>query len=125
MLSNANYPHYDNYDAINVDKVSDIPYDYNGIMGVPIRFLDKYNPDQFEIVGITKTWFGGACKVYPPQIQVNADGSRSNKAVTKLNDGAALKVKEPPQGKTHYIVDDEYFVQLYARILIKRKGMAL
>ena len=46
------YPTYDNYDAINVDKVSDIPCDYNGVMGVPITFLDKYNPEQFEIVGM-------------------------------------------------------------------------
>jgi hypothetical protein len=46
------FPHYDNYDAINVDKVSDIPLDYNGVMGVPITFLDKYNPEQFEIVGL-------------------------------------------------------------------------
>ncbi|MBR1734072.1 MAG: modification methylase [Alphaproteobacteria bacterium] len=45
------YPKYDNYDAINVDKVADIPCDYDGIMGVPITFLDKYNPEQFEIVG--------------------------------------------------------------------------
>ena len=45
------YPKYDNYDAINVDKTVDIPVDYAGVMGVPITFLDKYNPDQFEIVG--------------------------------------------------------------------------
>ena len=45
------YPNYDNYDAINVDKTTDIPLDYYGIMGVPITFLDKYNPEQFEIVG--------------------------------------------------------------------------
>lgn len=45
------YPKYDNYDAINVDKVSDIPMDYDGIMGVPITFVDKYNPEQFEILG--------------------------------------------------------------------------
>ncbi len=45
------YPKYDNYDAINVDKTNDIPCDYYGIMGVPITFLDKYNPDQFEILG--------------------------------------------------------------------------
>ena len=45
------YPHYDNYDAINVNKTSDIPYDYDDVMGVPITFLDKFNPDQFEIVG--------------------------------------------------------------------------
>ena len=45
------YPHYDNYDAIDVGKTSDIPYDYDGAMGVPITFLDKYNPEQFEILG--------------------------------------------------------------------------
>ena len=50
--NSENYPKYDNYDAINVDKTAEIPMDYNGIMGVPITFLDKYNPDQFEIVGI-------------------------------------------------------------------------
>ena len=46
------YPKYDNYDAINVDKVADIPVDYKGVMGVPITFLDKYNPEQFEIMGL-------------------------------------------------------------------------
>lgn len=45
------YPHYVNYDAINVDRVADIPVDYRGVMGVPITFLDKYNSKQFEIVG--------------------------------------------------------------------------
>ena len=44
------YPKYDNYDAINVDKTCDIPEDYDGVMGVPITFLDKYNPKQFEIL---------------------------------------------------------------------------
>jgi len=44
------YPHYDNYDAIEVSKVKDIPMDYYNVMGVPITFLDKYNPGQFEIV---------------------------------------------------------------------------
>ena len=47
------YPKYDNYDAINVDKTNDIPIDYDGVMGVPITFLDKYNPVQFEILGKT------------------------------------------------------------------------
>ena len=47
------YPKYDNYDAIEVSKVVDIPSDYDGAMGVPITFLDKYNPEQFEILGIT------------------------------------------------------------------------
>ena len=45
------YPTYDNYDAINVNKVKDIPYNYPGIIGVPITFLSKHNPNQFEIVG--------------------------------------------------------------------------
>ena len=48
--SNEYYPKYDNYDAIEVSKVSEIPMDYNGVMGVPITFLDKYCPTQFEIV---------------------------------------------------------------------------
>lgn len=47
------FPSYDNYDAINVDKTKDIPMDYQGFMGVPITFLDKYNPDQFEILGLS------------------------------------------------------------------------
>ena len=46
------YPEYDNYDAINVDRTGDIPVDYPCVMGVPITFLDKYNPEQFEILGI-------------------------------------------------------------------------
>ena len=45
------YNQYDNYDAINVNKTKNIPFDYRKTMGVPITFLDKYNPDQFEIVG--------------------------------------------------------------------------
>lgn len=45
------YPTYDNYDAIEVSKTVDIPLDYDGVMGVPITFLDKYNPEQFEIIG--------------------------------------------------------------------------
>jgi len=48
------YPKYDNYDAINVNKTKDIPKDYSGAMGVPITFLDKYNPEQFEILGIDR-----------------------------------------------------------------------
>ena len=49
------YPQYDNYDAIEVSKTAEIPYDWDGIMGVPITFLDRYNPEQFEILGNEKT----------------------------------------------------------------------
>ena len=52
--SSLGYLKYDNYDAVNVNKVKDIPKDYDGVMGVPITFLDKYNPSQFEIVGIDR-----------------------------------------------------------------------
>ena len=48
------YPKYDDYDAINVDKVSEIPCDYDGVMGVPITFFDKYNPEQFELIGMAE-----------------------------------------------------------------------
>ena len=48
------YPKYDNYDAIEVSKVCEIPMDYDGVMGVPITFLDKYCPEQFEIIGIDR-----------------------------------------------------------------------
>ena len=69
------YPHYDNYDAINVDKTKDIPEDYAGAMGVPISFLDKHNPDQFEILSAN---------------DIRADGSVPFKAhgLIKDKDGA-------------------------------------
>jgi hypothetical protein len=51
----SEYPKYDNYNAINVDKTKDIPVDYDGIIGVPITFMDKYNPEQFELLGIMNT----------------------------------------------------------------------
>ena len=52
------YPKYDNYDAIEVSRTAEIPYDYDGAMGVPISFLDKHNPDQFEIIG-SNAWLTG------------------------------------------------------------------
>lgn len=113
------YDHYDNYNAIEVPFTDSIPSDYDGVMGVPVSFLDKYSPDQFEIVGITKTWFGAAIKTYPPQIQVSSNGQRST--VTKLNDGVTLKVDAPPSGQTYYMVGNEYYIQFYPRVLIKHK----
>jgi hypothetical protein len=98
------YPHYDNYDAINVDKVAEIPCDYDGAMGVPITFLDKYNPDQFEILGITD--------------RQNTSGLRTKKYTLedspKYNDLNARCVIK---------VNDEYQA-MYARILIKLKEAA-
>jgi len=115
----AAYDRYDNYDAIEVPFTDAIPSDYDGVMGVPITFLDKYNPDQFEILGITKTWFGAACKTFPNQIQIDKDGKQST--VSKLNDQPAMRVEEPPTGQTYYIVDGQYYIALYQRILIRRR----
>jgi hypothetical protein len=114
------YELYDNYDAIEVPFTDAIPSDYDGVMGVPISFLDKYNPDQFKILGITKTWFGAASKTYPPQIQISSNGKKIN--VTKLNDGATIKLKTPPHNQTYYIVDNNYYIQVYARVLIMHKN---
>jgi hypothetical protein len=57
------FPQYDEYGIINIDKTTDIPEDYEGLMGVPITFLDKHNPEQFEIMGIANSarWLGYEC----------------------------------------------------------------
>ena len=120
LKGRSEYQHYDNYDAIEVPFVDAIPSDYNGIMGVPVSFFDKYCPEQFEVVGITKTWFDGyKTKVYPEQIQVDKHGKR--KKVSKLNDGAALLLKAPLNGETYYEVGGKLYEQKYARILIRKR----
>ena len=117
--NSTDYPHLDNFDAILVEETVDIPEDYEGNMAVPFSFLDRHNPNQFEIVGITKTWDGCATKKYPKQIQVDANGKRSN--VSKLNDGAVVRVEKPPKGKTYYLVNGVPYVQRYPRIIIRRR----
>ena len=117
LKGKAAYDHYDNYDAIEVPFTDAIPSDYDGVMGVPISFLDKYCPEQFEILGITKTWFGGACKLYPEQKQIDRHGKESK--VTKLNDGAVLHHSEIPSNDTYYIVNGGYYTQVYARVLVR------
>ncbi len=95
------YPKYDNYEAIEVSKIADIPCDYDGVMGVPITFLDKYNPDQFEVLGITD--------------RQNSSGLRTKKYTVedspKYNDLNARSVLKTPDG----------YKQVYARILIRKK----
>lgn len=119
-VKGVGYRTYDNYAAIEVPFTDAIPSDYDEVMGVPITFLNKHNPDQFEIVGIAKAPLGRPTKSYPKQTQVSAKGVRTQ--VTKLNDGPAIRIAEPPVGKTYYEVDGELFGQVYARILIRRKG---
>ncbi len=115
------FPTFDNYDAINVDKTSDIPDNYFGWIGVPITFLDKYNPGQFEIIGMTKTPIGNhlRSKIYGKQIQHNPDGT--TQVVTKANDGAVLEINEPLRDKPYYEIEGRLFKAVYPRILIKRR----
>ena len=70
------FPKYDNYDAINVDRVCDIPEDYDGAMGVPITFLDKYCPEQFEIVDINPHFFSIIATGLPKPEQLHISGRK-------------------------------------------------
>ncbi len=81
--SPEDYPEYDNYKAIEVSKTAQIPFNYSGVMGVPTTFLDKYNPEQFEIIGITSNdsivqhlWKSGASKYDRPYLKGNRKSPR-------------------------------------------------
>jgi hypothetical protein len=92
------YPRYVNYKAIEVSKTAEIPYDYDGEMGVPITFLDKYNPEQFEIIG-------------------------SSRLVGKPMSEFAAKGTYVEGGMRFYLLnEDGTYQRLYDRIVIKRKG---
>lgn len=123
------YPKYDNYDAINVDKVSEIPCDYDGVMSVPITFLDSFNPEQFEILGYT----GGlgwnernkvkTSKEYLDCKQHNPDGSITSGG--KVNTGAALYYTDIPAQRYYTASNcDGYLLRTYGRILIRKKVSA-
>ena len=85
------YPKYDDYDAINVNKLAEIPVDYDDIMGVPITFMDKYNPEQFEILGAAASWD-------------TSDEVKSIRTASKCSSGPILNGNE-----------------IYKRILIRKK----
>lgn len=116
------YPKYDNYDAINVDKVKYIPEDYDGVMGVPITFWNDYNPDQFEIIGACSGWDSSLItnEYSVNQLQFDKNGC---KQVSKLNDGMPLiKFDTKLPDKTYYTVDGEgYYYRTYSRILIRNR----
>jgi hypothetical protein len=95
------YPKYDNYDAIEVAKVVDIPMDFEGAIGVPITFLDKYNPEQFVILGITDRDNNSGLKT-----RDYTEGDAPNPG--DLNRRGVLKVEGG-------------YKSTYARLLIKRK----
>ena len=118
LRDKAAYDRYDNFDAIEVGTYKEIPSDYDGMMGVPVTFLDKYNPDQFEILGYEYS-DELRTKEYPVQIQV---GKRGKSNVKKLNDVCALRVDHAPSSGTYYIVNGEYFVAPYKRLFIRHRA---
>ena len=112
------YPTYDNYDAINVDVTKNIPKDYKGAMGVPITFLDKYNPDQFEIdtLGI------GEDNFTPTKRYEKFRDPITKKYISDKRD-FLLYVRDS-NGK--YLTADDYRVnKIYARIIIRNKKVQL
>lgn len=117
----SDYPKYDNYDAINVDKTKDIPMDYEGVMGVPISFMDKYCPEQFEIVGLGNSRENfSPNKKYCNPIKIKKDGSHHSGEA--INCVLTLSQKVKPVNMVYYISNNsDYLVPPYARILIKRK----
>lgn len=114
------YPVYDNYNAIEVSKTKDIPKNYGGVMGVPITFLNKYNPRQFELVGVTDRQSILKTKTYPPHIRVAKNGTKYYNT-RDLEAGGALEIQAPIQGKTYYIVGDKYYTKTYTRYFIRNK----
>lgn len=122
--SEDEYPTFDNFDAIEVGKTSDIPYDYAGIMGVPITFLDKYNPEQFEILGLSQIGCHDLCpdtKRYNDYKEITrATDKPTGSSGGKTNENAVLKGKGTK--KTYYLgPNGEIVHSAYKRIFIRNK----
>ncbi len=116
------YPHYDNYDAINVNKISDIPCDWAGVMGVPLTFLNVYNPKQFEIItlGSSPDLFK-ATKKYTDLLRYNPDGTTTKQHIA-CNQCLTIGYNAKPT--TIYCKasnSDKYLVTPYKRLLVRRK----
>lgn len=122
-IKGKEYQKYDNYDAIEVSFTDAIPSDYKGIMGVPISFLDKYSPEQFEILGATQR----GCHDEVPDIakydeywEVKQNGEKTGSSGGKTNENANLLGND---GKKNYFINKEGKViqSAYQRIFIKHK----
>ena len=119
--NSTDYPYYDNYNAIEVNKVDNIPVDFDGIMGVPITFMYKYNPEQFEIMGLSqKVGYGlQSIKFYDDYLEYRPDGTPTGSKGRKTNGNPVLAGKDPK--KNYYSNGKETVYSQYARIFIKRK----
>ena len=116
------YPKFDNYNAINVNSTSDIPRDYAGLMGVPITFLDKYNPDQFEVAGYTAKDMGVECLKFYQDLEQSLNGEPFVRNMKSARFSPMISVKERP-AKTCYRASNAegYLIKTYGRILIRNK----
>lgn len=117
------YPYFDNFNAIEVSRTEDIPMNFEGIMGVPITFLDKFNPDQFEILGLTQIGCHDLCpdtKKYNDYKEINrASDIPTGQSGGKTNENAVLKGKG--NKKTYYLgPNGEIVHSSYKRILIRK-----
>ena len=117
------YPKYDNYDAINVDKVADIPCDYPGVMGVPLSFMDKYCPEQFEIVGISGSHF--ICdlnqnKDYSSYVGYHQNGKMNGRTGSTF--GNCPTIRKNDMIHDYYRNGNEIVQAVYTRIFIKNQN---
>ena len=116
------YPKYEKYDAINVDKTNDIPVDYYENIGVPITFLDKYNPNQFEIIALGIV---GSCEFSNNrQMEILKDGKPTDKFTYNAK-GTLYCIYNPAKDKKPPAFKDcetgALYTSIYARIIIRRK----
>jgi len=119
----SSYLHYDNYDAIEIPFTDAIPNDYNGVMGVPISFLDKYSPEQFVILGATQRGCHDEVpdtKKYDDYWEVKPNGQKTGSSGGKTNENANLVGND---GKKNYFINKEGRIiqSAYQRIFIKHK----
>ena len=115
------YLTYDNYNAIEVPTVVDIPKDFEGVMGVPITFMDKYNPQQFEILGVSGKYGLGleSTRKYDEFSEYDEKGKPTGSSGKKTNGNPMMKGL--PSSGNYYKKGDECVHSLYTRIFIRKK----
>ncbi len=117
------YPEYVNYDAINIDTYKDIPYDFAGNMGVPITFLDKYNPNQFEIIALGIV--GSIDFTNERRMEILKKGEPTGKYTVNAK-GTLYRKHNPGKDKKHPAFKDcetgELYQSIYARVIIKKRN---
>lgn len=122
-IKGKEYKKFDNYDAIEIPYTDSIPSDYDGVMGVPITFLDKYNPEQFEIIGATQRGCHDELpdtKKYDDYWEVKQNGQKTGSSGGKTNENANLVGND---GKKNYFInkDGRIIQSAYQRLFIRHR----